>query len=180
MFNYTKIENLNVSVKDVPKLVKFFPFSFSPSSNSQNVIFYFENDASNYVNNVNFVGAETLTPTCELNSNYVLNCSTVFNKEDKYYIFLDDINIGRFINVNEKDNIIEEDEEEEINESSNGKNEIKDESKSNENNSKNNSNNNSNNSNNNNNNNNDDSNDNNGRIIKNGKKLLLLLLFLIF
>ena len=177
MLNNTKIENINVSVKDVPKLVKFFPFSFSPSSNSQNVIFYFENDVSNYVDNVTFVGAETLTPTCDLNSNYVLNCSSVFNKEDKYYLTLDDVNIGRFINVNEKDNIIEEEIYEEYefneNESSNGKNEIKDESKSNENNSKNNSKNNNDDSNN-------DSNDNNGRIIKNNKNLLLLLLFLIF
>ena len=179
MLNNTKIKNINVSVKDVPKLVKFFPFSFSPSSNSQNIIFYFENDVSNYVNIITFVGAETLTPTCELNSNYVLNCSAVFNKEDKYYIFLDDVNIGSFINVNEKDNIIEEyEEEEEINEneSSNGKNEIKDESDSNKSKSK------SNNNNNNNENSNDDSNDddNNGKVIKNGKKLLLLLLFLIF
>ena len=177
MLNNTKIENINVSVKNVPKLVKFFPFSFSPSSNSQNVIFYFENDVSNYVDNVTFVGAETLTPTCELNSNYVLNCSTVFNKEDKYYLYLDDVNIGRFINVNEKDNIIEEEIYEEYefneNESSNGKNEIKDESESNENNSNNNSKNNNDDSN-------DDSNDNNGRIIKNNKNLLLLLLFLIF
>ena len=176
MLNNTKIENINVSVKDVPKLVKFFPFSFSPSSNSQNIIFYFENDVSNYVNIITFVGAETLTPTCELNSNYVLNCSAVFNKEDKYYIFLDDVNLGSFINVNEKDNIIEEyEEEEEINEneSSSGKNEIKDESKSNENNSKNNNNSNNNNEKNN------DSNDSNGKIIKNGKNLLLLL-FLIF
>ena len=108
-----------------------------------------------------------------------MNCSAVFNKEDKYYIFLDDVNIGSFINVNEKDNIIEEyEEEEEINEneSSNGKNEIKDESDSNKSKSK------SNNNNNKNDDSNDDSNDddNNGKVIKNGKNLLLLLLFLIF
>ena len=182
LFNGTKIENLNVSVKDAPVLDKFFPFSFSPSSNKQNIIFYFEDDFSSYFNNITFVGAETLTPTCELNSNFVLNCSAVFNKEDKYYLTLDGVNIGSFINVNEKDNIIEEDdyEEEEINEnkSSNGKNEIKDENDSNENNSNNNSNNNS--KNNSNNNNNDSNDDSNGRIIKNGKNLLLLLLFLIF
>ena len=137
MFNTTKIDNLNVSVKDAPKLGNFFPFSFSPSSNTQIIIFYFEEDVSNYFNNVTFVGAETETiyPSCNINSNYVLNCSAVFNKEDKYYITLDGVNIGSFINVNEKDNIVEEDiyEEEEINEneSSNGKNEINDKSDSN-------------------------------------------------
>ena len=104
--NVSEIEfkELIVTAKDVPSLINYSPISILPSSNSTSIILYFEEDISSYVNKITFVGAETLTPTCELSSNYALICTAVFKNEDKYFINIDGANIGRFINVNEEDN----------------------------------------------------------------------------
>ena len=99
--NGTKFEDITVTVKEVPLLRNYSPISISPSLNSQTIILYSENDISSYVDKITFVGAETLTSKCELSSNYVLNCSAVFKNEDKYFITMNDANIGSFINVNE-------------------------------------------------------------------------------
>ena len=99
--NGTKFEDITVTVKEVPSLISYSPISFSPSLNSQTIILYSEDNISSYVDKNTFVGAETLTSKCELSSNYVLNCSAVFKNEDKYFITMNDANIGSFINVNE-------------------------------------------------------------------------------
>ena len=113
--NQTNFEDLTVTAKKVPKLIDYSPNSISPSLNSISIILYFEDDISSYIDKITFVGAEILTPTCELNSNYVLNCSIVFKNEDKYFITIDDVNIGSFINVNEDDNkIIDDDNDNDI------------------------------------------------------------------
>ena len=102
--NETEFKDLTVTAKKVPRLINYSPISISPSLNSISIILYFKEDISSYVNKIAFVGAETLTPTCELSSNYALICSAVFKNEDKYFITIDGANIGRFINVNTKDN----------------------------------------------------------------------------
>ena len=67
-----------MTVKKVTLLIIYSPISFSSSLISQTIILYSEKDISSYVDKNTFVGAEILTPKCELSSNYVLNCSAVF------------------------------------------------------------------------------------------------------
>ena len=107
--NGTEFKNLTVTSKKLPLLNYYSPISIIPSLNSQTIILSFEEDISSYVNKITFVGAETLHPTCELISKYVLFCIAVFDKEDKYYISFDGYQTEKYINVNELDNKMVED-----------------------------------------------------------------------
>ena len=102
--NETKFNNLIVTVKKLPLLISFSPISISSYSNSETIILWFNTNISSYVNKITFVGAEAIRSSCEKISDYVLNCSTVFDKEDKYYITLDGVNLGKYIYVFKDDN----------------------------------------------------------------------------
>ena len=94
-----EFKNLKVTVKKIPSIKKFSPISISPSKNEQNIILYFRDDISKYVNGVTFVGNENLKAKCETTSKYYLSCFAVFNKEDNYYITIDGANMGEYIKV---------------------------------------------------------------------------------
>ena len=95
-------KNLNVTVKkNVPMKYNYFPHSVNASTNSQSIVFNFQNDTSNYVNKISFVGIETIQPTCEAMSSVTLNCSAVFNKVGKYYFTIDGVYNGDIIYVRE-------------------------------------------------------------------------------
>ena len=79
----------------------YFPHSVNASTNSQSIVFNFQNDTSNYVNKISFVGIETIQPTCEAISSVTLNCSAVFNKVGKYYFTIDGVYNGDIIYVRE-------------------------------------------------------------------------------
>ena len=102
--NETKFNNLIVTVKKLPLLISFSPISISSYSNSETIILCFNTNISSYVNKITFVGAEAIRSSCEKISDYVLYCSTVFDKEDKYYITLDGVNLGKYIYVFKDDN----------------------------------------------------------------------------
>ena len=105
-----EFQTLTVKAKTLPiNLVDFFPYSIEPSTEAQKVFLYFRDDASNYKNKIKFVGKETLTPTCELDSNYALICTATFTNDDKYAITIDDIYFNSFIYVNKEDNTYQED-----------------------------------------------------------------------
>ena len=105
IYDELKFFYINVTAKNISSFFTFSPSSISPSSKSQNIYLFSKDDISSWVNNIKFVGNEVLQPTCNLTSKIVLNCSAVFNKEDKYYISFDEFNMGSYINVNEEDNI---------------------------------------------------------------------------
>jgi hypothetical protein len=100
-----------VTAKNIPSLNSFSPISISPSSKEQTITLTFSENISSFVDKVKFiVGTETVETKCTADSNYVLYCSAVFNNEDDYFITIDGVNTGNFINVNEDDNINEEEE----------------------------------------------------------------------
>lgn len=103
--NGNKFENVVVNVKNVPLLNSFSPISISPSSKSQTINLNFENAITDYTNKISFVGNKKIDATCTADSNYALSCSAVFDVEDEYYITIDGVNTGSFINVSQEDNI---------------------------------------------------------------------------
>ena len=99
-----------MTAKNIPSLNSFSPISISPSSKEQTITLTFSDNISSFGDKVKFiVGTETVETKCTVDSNYVLKCSAVFNNEDDYFITIDGVNTGKFINVNEDDNINEED-----------------------------------------------------------------------
>ncbi len=109
--NGTEFKNVKVTAKNIPSLNSFSPISISPSSKEQTITLTFKENISSYVDKVKFaVGTETVDTKCTADSNYVLQCSGVFNNEDDYYITIDGVNTGKYINVNEEDNINKEEE----------------------------------------------------------------------
>ena len=100
-----EFKDVRVTAKKLPSLKKFSPISIPPSNNKQNIIFYFQEDISKYVNRVTFVGNENIKAECETSSKYYLNCSAVFKKEDKYFITFDGVNMGESIFVNKENNV---------------------------------------------------------------------------
>ena len=109
--NGTEFKNVIVTAKNIPLLNSFSPISISPSSKEQTITLTFSDNISSFGDKVKFiVGTETVETKCTVDSNYVLKCSAVFNNEDDYLITIDGVNTGKFINVNEEDNINEEEE----------------------------------------------------------------------
>jgi hypothetical protein len=107
----TEFKDVTVTAKNIPSLNSFSPISISPSSKEQNITLIFDDNISIFVDKIKFiVGTETVETKCTAESNYVLYCSAVFNNEDDYFITIDGVNTGKFINVNEDDNINEEEE----------------------------------------------------------------------
>ena len=107
----TEFKDVTVTAKNIPSLNSFSPISISPSSKEQNITLIFDDNISSFVNKVKFIiGTETVETKCTAESNYVLQCSAVFNNEDDYFITIDGVNTGKSINVNEDDNINEEEE----------------------------------------------------------------------
>ncbi len=107
-----EFQTLTVKAKNLPIVrygFDFSPYSIESSTEAQKVFLYFQDDASNYKNKIKFVGKETLTPTCELDSNYALICTATFTNDDKYAITIDDIYFNSFISVNKEDNTYQED-----------------------------------------------------------------------
>jgi hypothetical protein len=107
-----EFQTLTVKAKNLPIVrygFDFSPYSIEPSTEAQKVFLYFQDDASNYKNKIKLVGKETLTPTCELDSNYALICTATFTNDDKYAITIDDIYFNSFIYVNKEDNTYQED-----------------------------------------------------------------------
>ena len=105
----TEFKDVIVTAKNIPSLNSFSPISISPSSKEQKITLTFNDNISSFVDKIKFVGTETVEPKCTAESNYVLQCSGVFTNEDDYFITIDGVNTGKFINVNEDDNINEED-----------------------------------------------------------------------
>jgi hypothetical protein len=105
----TEFKDVIVTAKNIPSLNSFSPISISPSSKEQKITLTFNDNISSFVDKIKFVGTETVEPKCTAESNYVLQCSGVFKNEDDYFITIDGVNTGKFINVNEDDNINEED-----------------------------------------------------------------------
>ena len=103
--NGTEFKDVTVTVKNIPSPNSFYPISFSPSSIEQTITLTFTENIASYVDKVKFVGTETVEAKCSTDSIYVLYCSAVFTNEDDYYITIDGANIGKYINVNEDDNI---------------------------------------------------------------------------
>ena len=103
--NRTEFKDVTVTVKNIPSPNSFYPISFSPSSIEQTITLTFTENISSFVDKVKFVGTETVEAKCSTDSIYVLYCSAVFTNEDDYYITIDGANIGKYINVNEDDNI---------------------------------------------------------------------------
>ena len=107
----TEFKNVKVTAKNIPSLNSFSPISISPSSKEQTITLTFSDNISSFVDKVKFIlGTETVETKCIVDSNYVLKCSAVFNNEDDYFITIDGANIGKYVNVNEEDNINEEEE----------------------------------------------------------------------
>ena len=106
----TEFKEVKVTTKNIPSLNYFSPISISPSSKEQTITLIFSDNISSFVDKVKFVGTETVEAKCTADSNYVLKCSGVFKNEDDYYITIDGANTGKYINVNEDDNINEEEE----------------------------------------------------------------------
>ena len=107
----TEFKDVTVTAKNIPSLNSFSPISISPSSKEQNITLIFDDNISSFVNKVKFIiGTETVETKCTAESNYVLQCSAVFNNEDDYFITIDGVNTGKSINVNKEDNINEEEE----------------------------------------------------------------------
>ncbi len=107
-----EFQTLTVKAKNLPIVrygFDFSPYSIESSTEAQKVFLYFQDDASNYKNKIKLVGKETLTPTCELDSNYALICTATFTNDDKYAITIDDIYFNSFISVNKEDNTYQED-----------------------------------------------------------------------
>ena len=109
--NGNEFKDVTVTAKNIPSLNSFSPISISPSSKEQTITLTFSDNISSFVNKVKFIiGTETVETKCTAESNYVLQCSAVFNNEDDYFITIDGVNTGKSINVNEDDNINEEEE----------------------------------------------------------------------
>ena len=107
----TVFKDVTVTAKNIPSINSFYPISISPSSKEQNITLIFDDNISSFVEKIKFiVGTETVETKCTAESNYVLQCSAVFNNEDDYFITVDGVNTGKSINVNEEDNINEEEE----------------------------------------------------------------------
>lgn len=109
--NGKEFPNIKVTGKTMNQLYSYSPISIIHSSKSQTIILNFKDIITNYINKVTFVNIEnneTLNGECSQISNYSLSCLAIFKKEGKYYITINDVNYGRYINVNEKDNINEE------------------------------------------------------------------------
>ena len=107
----TEFKDVTVTAKNIPSLNSVSPISISPSSKEQTINLFFIDNVLSFADKVKFiVGTENIETKCTADSSVLLNCSAVFNKEDDYYITIDGFNIGKFINVNEKNNINEEEE----------------------------------------------------------------------
>lgn len=109
--NGKKFPNIKVTGKTMIQLYSYSPISIIHSSKSQTIILNFKDIITNYFNKITFVNienTETLNGECSQISNYSLSCSVIFKNEGKYYITINGVNYGRYINVNKKDNINEE------------------------------------------------------------------------
>lgn len=102
-------ENLSVNSRDMPELLYFFPMSILPSSSKQNISLVFNEDVVDYKMKINFVDENNnVKASCdEVDVNYIVNCSAAFEKEGNYYIFVDDVNYGKFLIVNNEEDFFE-------------------------------------------------------------------------
>ena len=106
--NETEQENLIVNSIFMPELMYFFPMRIFPSLNKQNVSLIFSDDVENFTNKINFVSDEfNLSSNCIENDDFFINCSAEFKNEGEYFIYVDDVNYGKFIFVNKEENFVE-------------------------------------------------------------------------
>ena len=106
--NEIEQENLIVNSIFMPELNYFFPIRIFPSLNKQNVSLFFSDDVQNFTNKINFVSDEfNLSSNCVENDDFFINCSAEFKNEGEYFIYVNDVNYGKFIFVNKEENFVE-------------------------------------------------------------------------